>query len=99
MDLVSPDGSIFSTSFLPKFLRKSVKTLVMELIGPYGKSNPFSSQMSPEAGKPPVLPIIVFLTSFCQKISWTSVKTLAKESVGPNGQTGPFSRSNDPRSG
>ncbi|KAH0746146.1 hypothetical protein KY285_007803 [Solanum tuberosum] len=48
----------FRCHFCQNFSWTSVKTLAMELICPDGKTVPFSSQMSPEAGKPPVLPII-----------------------------------------
>ncbi|KAG5591711.1 hypothetical protein H5410_042225 [Solanum commersonii] len=89
----------------PKFQRvfcqniswTSVKTIVMELVGPNG------------AGKPPFLLIFVcynpytfgdpeFQCDFCQIFLWVSFKTLVMEPVSPDGQTDPFSRTNEPQS-
>ncbi|KAG5569182.1 hypothetical protein H5410_058948 [Solanum commersonii] len=84
----------------------SVKTLAMELVGPYKKIGPFlrfSMSFFPKnfmdirqdlnygAGWSRPANRHIF------KVKRSPERTLAMESVGPEGQTDPFSRSNDPR--
>ncbi|KAG5613951.1 hypothetical protein H5410_013775 [Solanum commersonii] len=64
----------FRHQFVQKLSCTSVKTLVMELVGPHGKIGLFSRSNE-----------LQNRCHFYQKISWTSVKTLAIESVGPHG--------------
>ncbi|KAG5576357.1 hypothetical protein H5410_056491 [Solanum commersonii] len=72
----------FGRHFFQKNLWTSIKTFVVELVGP----DVYGSFGDPN-----------FRRHFCQNFSYTSVKTLTMELVGLDGQTGPFSWLNDLR--
>ncbi|KAG5578867.1 hypothetical protein H5410_049494 [Solanum commersonii] len=63
----------------------SIKTLVMESVGPERQTCLFSCSNKPRAA------------CFDRNFSWTPVKNLVMKSFGPEGQMSPFSSSNEPK--
>ncbi|KAG5569109.1 hypothetical protein H5410_058875 [Solanum commersonii] len=114
-----PKRPIFKVKRSPKqnFIIIFAKILHERPLRPYLRSHlalttkmaHFQGQTIPEAGKPPILPIVmcyspwIFVirnsTSFLKIIPDKRVKTLPMEPVVPHGQNIPFSRSNDLQSG
>ncbi|KAG5576388.1 hypothetical protein H5410_056522 [Solanum commersonii] len=104
--------SDFRCRFCKTFSWKSIKTLAlewalaMELVGPDGKTNPFSWSNEPRSRKllwtsintlamELISPVGYFgdpdfRSYFCQKFSWTSIKTFAMKPIGPDGKIDPF---------